>query len=691
FSTEGTILKQPLDGEASFNPKRYMKDSFTSKSLESLETPEGVLVYQDLSIIKDQPFIRVAISIPNSIMLKDTKDALRFSLIFLLIFTFIIVLIIYYQAKHFTRPIVKLSAAASELAMGSLAAKVDVKASGEVKMLVDSFNQMAKDLKQSRIKIVQRSEDLDAANEELAASNEELAATNEELNSINENLEQRVDERTRELQDAQTIAHVGSWRWNIKSGELQWSDETYRIFGLKPREIRITYQDFLSYIHPADKEKVKRSIENSLYNGQPYNIEHRIILQGGDEKLVIEKGQVNYNEGMPVKMVGVIQDITDRKRAEAEKEELWGQLLQSQKMETIGLFSGRVAHDFNNMLTPIVGYSTLAFEMLPEGNKAREMVERIHNTSIKASRLIDQLLTFSRKQVFKMSSCGLNHIIIEMRSLLSSLLGEGTKLIIEADSRTSNIIGNLTNIQQIIINLVANASQAMPNGGTLTIGVKNVEIDDAKIKTNQEAVKGEYVELSVSDTGSGMSQEVQSKIFDPFFTTRSTEKGSGLGLSTVYGIVKQHNGFIDINSALKKGTTFKIYFPVMSILDTEEEESLEFEETIDTNGTETILVVDDRAIIHKMIGEILRPKGYTVLEAEGAEQAMQKLVSYEGDDIALLVTDVVMPEVNGWDLFQNIKTIKPDIKVLFTSGFVENPIVLNKIQENGFPFIKKPL
>ena len=698
FSPDGKALNRPLNIDATFDPEPYMSKGFHYMA-EFRELDEGMLAYQDFSILPDQPFVRVAITIPYSFILEDLREVARYSLYLFFVFTFVAIIGVFYLSKHFTRPIVELSHAATKLAKGDLKTKVGVKATGEVKTLINSFNRMASDLELFQEKIMQRNEELDATNEELAATVEALDDTNIELNNMNEELEHRVSERTKALNEAQTIAKLGSWKWDMVTNEVQWSDEAYNILGMDPKDTSPTYEQYSEMVHSDDKDHYFASTATAMDEKQtnPKPLEYRIILPDGEVKNILDLGIIYYDkDDKPVRMTGTIQDVTDRKRSEKEKEELWSQLLQSQKMESIGILSGRVAHDFNNMLTPIVGYSSLAYDMLEEGSDVREMVGRIQRTGKKASHLIDQLLTFSRMQVYANERLDFKQVVEDMQYLINSVIGEDVELVVTVADGLSEIYGDLTQLQQVILNLVVNARQAMEEGGTLGISAEAAVIGDEFKKTNKNIEVGDYILLSVSDTGAGMNMVTQAKMFDPFFTTKQKEKGSGLGLSTVYGIVKQHNGFILCDSEPEKGSVFKVYLPVAEEIADEdriEKTIKEPEEEIDLNGTETILVVDDKTNIHKLIGDILRPKGYKIAEADCAESAIKtvdSIMQYDGD-IDLLMTDVVMPGMNGWELYQEVKKVKPEIKVLFTSGFIENAVVLHDIQEKGYPFIKKPI
>ncbi len=700
LSPDGQLLNRPSNKEATFDPTPFMVAGFNEKA-EFLALKEGMLVYQDQSIIPNMPFIRIAVTIPYSYILHGTRKILRFSIVVSFIFALVIVIGVYYQTNHFTKPIVELSKAASGLAKGHLLTEVNVKAVGEVKTLVDSFNQMAKDMKLSRDKITQRSEELDAAIEELDAANEELNATNEELNAINEELsaaneeldntneelESRVDERTRELNEAQELAHIGNWTWDIRSGKMTWSDEVYRIFGFTPHEFIPTYEDFLNAVQPDEREFVNDSVNAAVTNKKPYAIDYKIVLPDGTEKSVFSRGLVPHSDvGARKMMLGTIQDITEQEEARREKEELWHQLLQAQKMESIGRLTGKIAHDFNNFLTSIIGFSSLLIDRMADDSNEKDLVTRINNAGQKASNLIDQLLAFSRTQILMLKVINLNIIIKNISDILIGVVGEEAVFELKTDTPVKNIKADDVQIEQILMNLIMNARHAIKKGGRITVETCDVTLDEISAKDHHGAAPGAYVKLSVTDTGVGMTSETMQRIFEPFFTTRKKGKGTGLGLSTVFGIVNQHNGFVHVKSVLGKGSTFEIYLPAVKEL---VDEQMVEKEQVKLYGKETILIIDDDSNNLYLYANLIKPLGYNVLKAQSGEDALQ-IMKDKTRTIDLMVTDVVMPGMDGWNLFQTIKKSRPEMKVVFVSGFIDNPIVLNSILKNKMPFLKKP-
>ncbi|MFC1855485.1 PAS domain S-box protein [Thermodesulfobacteriota bacterium] len=383
---------------------------------------------------------------------------------------------------------------------------------------------------------------------------------------------------------------------------------------------------------------------------------------------------------------GTLSTIIMRKRAEDDKEKIWAQLLQAQKLESIGRLTGGLAHDFNNVLTTTIGFSSLAFEQLPEGHPVRDMVERIYNSGKKASKMVDNLLTFSKKQVLAVSLLDINSVIENTMYMLTGSLGEDVKLKVNSDPSIKNILADETQIEQILMNIVINARHAMPDGGTINVITKNVLLDEDFAREHPEINEGKYVLLSISDSGLGMSDDVMDKIFEPFFTTKREGKGTGLGLSIVFGIVKQNNGHIFVESEVGKGSEFKIYFPALM-----EDKSVEIikDDYESPAGKETILIVEDDDSVRKLLLDSLRPLGYNVLEASSGEAALA--LSEENEEhIDMLLTDVIMSGMNGLELDEKMKGKRPDISTVFISGFVESQVVIENIQNSNKPFIKKP-
>ncbi len=383
-------------------------------------------------------------------------------------------------------------------------------------------------------------------------------------------------------------------------------------------------------------------------------------------------------DGRPGRLV-LAYDITERRMLEE-------QLRQSQKMEAIGMLAGGIAHDFNNLLTAINGYTELSIRKLKPDDPIRRNLEEVAKAGDRAAMLTQQLLAFSRKQVLQPTVLDLNVVIEELKKMLQRLIGDDIIL----ESRASEDLwltkADAGQIDQIIMNLAINARDAMPHGGRLAIETHNVELDEHYAATHLDVVSGEYVMLAVSDTGVGMSQEIKDKVFDPFFTTKESGKGTGLGLSTVYGIVQQSGGTIWVYSEPGHGTTFKIYFPRVegdddAIHRTEAKEA--------ASGTETVLIAEDAEQVRTLTARVLQQYGYNVIESRDGHDALQQCREHRGS-IDLLVTDVVMPGMNGTELASRITESCPKLKVLYISGYTDDTIVHSGVLAPGTNFLQKP-
>jgi PAS domain S-box-containing protein len=362
-----------------------------------------------------------------------------------------------------------------------------------------------------------------------------------------------------------------------------------------------------------------------------------------------------------------------------------GQLRQSQKMDSIGQLAGGVAHDFNNLLTAITGYSELALRKLPEDNPVRKHIEQIKKAGLRAASLTNQLLAFSRKQVLQPKVLDLNHIVSDMDKMLQRLIGEHIDLVSKPHVNLGTIKADPGQIEQVIMNLVVNARDAMPRGGKITIETGHKYLDGAYAREHQSIQPGHYVVLAVSDTGIGMDAATQKLIFDPFFTTKEVGKGTGLGLSTVYGIVKQSGGNIWVYSEVGQGTTFKIYLPrVDQVYELEESALL----TIPV-GTETVLLVEDEEMVRTLSQEILEQSGYRVVVATNGKEGLRVCKEFSGH-IDLMITDMVMPEMSGRQLAEQVAILRPETKVLFMSGYTDDAIVRHGILEENMPYMQKP-
>jgi PAS domain S-box-containing protein len=396
-----------------------------------------------------------------------------------------------------------------------------------------------------------------------------------------------------------------------------------------------------------------------------------------------EQGEVNG-------IVEFFRDISQKKQGEEEKRNLEQQLIFAQKMESIGTLAGGVAHDFNNMLTAINGYAELSLMKMTDDDPHRHAMESILRSGKNAARITQQLLAFSRKQIIHLEPLDLNFEIEETRKMLNRLLGEHIEVVVHADENLWPIQADQTQITQVLINLAVNARDAMVGGGTLTITTANLHLNNEMGQTRHELPAGDYVLLTIADTGQGMSRETMAHIYEPFFTTKEQGKGTGLGLATSYGIIRQHGGSIHVYSEPGQGTVFKIYLPGFADQPADVSQEQCCKKGKAGGGHETILLVEDDSLVRAICVEILKHLGYTVLEAKNGEDGLEVFKQHNGT-IDLLLTDVIMPKMGGAELVQHIREIYPDIRVLFMSGYTENSIFHQGSMEEGIHFVHKPI
>ena len=492
------------------------------------------------------------------------------------------------------------------------------------------------------------------------------------------------------------LANIVYWEVDPADNTYIFNDPFYAFYGTtaeKEGGYRMTREEYFKrFVHPDDRSTHLSNCgaENvtDLTLEILHDIEHRIIRRDGEVRHILVRARaVRDNSGRIIKRYGANQDITQRKQSEEEKTHLESQLLQSQKMEAIGTLAGGIAHDFNNILTVISGFGSLLQMDIPEDDPKKAYIDQILASSEKAAQLTQGLLAFSRKQQISLKLLDINNTIRATSKLLKTLLTEDIELKTKLSEETSIIMADASQMDQILFNLAANARDAMPQGGAFILETKIVELDDDFIRIHGYGESGKYVLLSVSDTGIGMDEATKSKIFDPFFTTKEVGKGTGLGLSTVYGIVKQHNGYITVYSEPGRGTTFHIYLPLVNEIVREEKEA----RTPVKGGDETILIAEDDDAVRGLIKTVLTEHGYSIIEAVDGEDAIDRFTKTE-KRIDLIILDTVMPKKNGREVYDEIRKIKPDSKVIFTSGYTRD-IILDKGMAEGdtFEFIPKPI
>ncbi len=487
--------------------------------------------------------------------------------------------------------------------------------------------------------------------------------------------------------------HDVIWTMDLDLKLTYLSPSVYRVFGFKPEEL--IGIKLIDYLEPDTREKITKLVDeerNRIHSGSneesyistPYEVE----MKRKDGSSLIAEVTTSYirdENNLITGILGITRDITERKFAEEEKTKLEAQLLQSQKMESVGRLAGGIAHDFNNMLSVIIGYAELIKLQMPRNDPLYKDILEIEKASMRSRDITSQLLAFSRKQVISPKVIDLNMQIDSVRKTLARLLGEDLELkFIKTDDLWAVRI-DPSQVEQILINLAVNARDAMKNGGLLTIETRNTVIDTAYCRDKVGVSPGDYVELIVSDTGSGIDKRALPHIFEPFFTTKETGKGTGLGLATVYGIVNQNGGFINVYSEPEFGTTFRIYIP-KTMEGVELHQAPEDQILSDTGN---VLLVEDDAMVRRMVRDMLETIGYSVTAADSPFDALEYFEENSGS-VDLVITDVIMPQMNGRELCDNLLKIKPKLKVLFMSGYTADSIVHHGVMESGTYFLQKP-
>lgn len=471
------------------------------------------------------------------------------------------------------------------------------------------------------------------------------------------------------------------------SGKVVWGGGFERMFGFESDAMQGGLAQLIERIHPDDRARVGRSIAEAEANGTILRSEYRHIDRQGKHVLVEDTGYPHFDEtGKMDRFIGVLVDITARKKSDEENARLAESLRQAQKMESIGRLAGGVAHDFNNLLTVISGNVSLAIMELQPNDPLYESMTEVVKAVESAANLTRQLLAFSRKQVIDPKVLNLNSVVEHLQKLLRRLLGEDIELRASLSPKLGQVRMDPGQVEQIIVNLAVNARDAMPDGGVLTLETANVTLDDGYCPKYGNAQRGEYVMLAVSDNGFGISEEVRTHLFEPFFTTKEKGKGTGLGLAMIYGAVTQNKGTIDVDSELGRGATFKILLPR---IDEQPEQLGSAPSASLSRGNETILLVEDDDMVRDLAVRLLKRQGYKIYAFPNGGEALMA-VSAIADYVHLLITDVVMPGVNGRVLSENLRSLRPSLKVLFTSGYTGDVIVHHGVLEKGLEFISKP-
>ena len=584
----------------------------------------------------------VATVVPEAELFAPALRLLWVMVGFTVLLSIVVGLVILLAAFHLTRPILALSSHAQLIASGTMnPGLLRVDNHDEIGLLGQTFNQMVVNL-----------------DNEMQTIKTNEAKYRSLVNSIN----------------------IGIYRSVISPSHefIQVNTAMARIFGYGSVEDMLPTAPDQLYRNPEDYWS---SVQEISQRGSIRGRELRFLKKDGSIIWGSISASAEFDEHDDIKWInGFVEDITERK-------ELTEQLRQSQKMEAIGTLAGGVAHDFNNLLTVIMGYGNMLKKSIDAEGPANKHLEHLLSAGEKAAQLTRSLLAFSRKQIIDLKPADLNEIVDGMGKLLHRVIGEDIHLTFELHPNPLPILVDVGPIEQVLLNLATNARDSMPNGGLICISTELVTLSARQMIKHQSIAPGDYAVLSVSDNGAGMTEAVKLRIFEPFFSTKAVGKGTGLGLSILFGIVKQHEGDISVYSEPGIGTTFKIYLPIMRHGGPQQECA---SPTPAEGGTETILIAEDNAEVRHLAHEVLASSGYRVILAQDGEDAISKFVEH-ADGIDLVLLDVVMPRINGKEVYDTIKSMRPQIKALFMSGYTADIINQKGILDEGLNYISKPL
>jgi PAS domain S-box-containing protein len=550
-------------------------------------------------------------------------------------------------SRYISRPVTKLRDAAIEIGKGNLDTQIEVRSRDEIGLLAQTFRQMASNI---------------------ASDITELKRTQSALRES----EQKYRLLFEESKDVVYMSTPEGKFLDINQAGIE-------LFGYASKDdiLRIDIIHDL-YVNPADREKIQQILEK-----QGFIKDYEVVFKRKDFQhvtVLLTANAVKDEKGLIITYRGIMTDITERKRLEQ-------QLIQAQKMEAVGQLAGGIAHDFNNILTAIIGFGTLLKIETETSDLQRSYLTQILSAAERASNLTHALLAFSRKQIISPKQVNINEIILGVKNLLSRLIGEDIELSIFLADKGLTVMADGSQMEHVFMNLATNARDAMPDGGRLTISTERVELDREFIRAHGYGKPGAYVLISIEDSGSGIEEETKKRIFEPFFTTKDLGKGTGLGLSIAYGIIKQHDGLINVYSHPGIGTTFKIYLPLIR---SKIEEMKPADITVLKGGTETVLIAEDDVQVRELTKKVLAGFGYKVFEAKDGADAV-KVFNEHKDEIKLLILDVIMPKKNGKEVHDEIKKLRTEVKTIFISGYTADMIHKKGILEEGLNFISKPI
>ena len=523
-----------------------------------------------------------------------------------------------------------------------------------------------------------------------------LESTDEEL-SIEHEARQIAEESLRRteavLTDALSAARTGMWAWDIETNQVTWSDEIEPLFGMRRGEFEGTFEAYADLIHPEDRGALESAIQDALEGLRRYDVCHRVIWPDGSIHWIEGKGQVyRAEDGRPVRMTGTGTDVTERKNAELVQEALNRRVGRMQQLESLGVLAGGVAHDFNNIFVSLIGHADLALMDTPSDSPARQHIEELHTSALRASELTNQLLAYSGKGQFRLESLDLNRVVEENVPLLHSSLPKRARLALKLEAENTAVFGDVAQIRQVLVNLVTNAGEALDGPqGTVTIRTAVIDADRAFLASGAseaELAEGRYVLLEVADDGVGMDDETRAKVFDPFFSTRFT--GRGLGLAAVLGIMHGHHGTVRVTSQPGTGTGVQILFPESSTLPVSAKPDLLREPRSESDTPRgVVLVVDDEEPVRRVAQATLERAGFSVVTAKDGRDGLERFRERRGDIVAILL-DATMPVMGGEETLREIRGLDDRVPVVFTSGYSERQLGAELGGTDSLRFLPKP-
>lgn len=544
-------------------------------------------------------------------------------------------------ASRLTRPLLNVASVAERIAAGDLSQRAEARGQDEVARLATAFNTMT---------------------DRLTRAHQSLKDTHHLTNF------------------ALATARIGVWDVNLEAGEVRCSDSMARVYDIPVESLPTNVEEFAALVHPDDRQWVEELIAGRITSGEVFDLRFRTAHGEKRTRWIEGKGRVRKDASdRPFSVFGVSIDVTERHRLEA-------QLRQAQKMQAVGQLAGGVAHDFNNLLTAIVGHATMLLNTVPEGAEAREDVIGILQAAENAAGLTRQLLLFSRAKTGEPEVIAVNPVVRRTEKLLRRLIGARIQIVLDLAEDVGAVRVEPGHIEQILINLVVNARDAMPTGGTVVIRTRSAEVEAPMSPAGDQHARKRWAMIEVSDTGVGMSEDTISHIFDPFFTTKPEGQGTGLGLSTVFGIAQKADGFVSVSSRLGEGATFRVYLPPAAEMPAERAAPAR---PAERGRREKILIVEDNPAVRPVVTSMLQRIGYEVVAASNGEEALLQLAT-TGTRPDLVVTDVDMPGISGPELVREVKTQHADVPVIYTSGYEPDELRHFGLSLNDGIFVTKP-